>query len=219
MTTNLDNPPLAPAVGSSGNFTAKAPFTLQADTIYTVIAVRTFSDMAAAGADPLAQVYAPVGLAQADYTNDVDAGALVVVLSSGTSQPVYIPTTYLDGVPSNDIVPYSTLVGSFVLGPLPDSIDVSELLAQIGQLIEASVGVSNPPVTLHAIPSTNVVTAAQDAAMTQARLAAISNNMSLYARLLKTQAALQDVTTRYNALVTWMAANVPGASDMPSGVI
>jgi hypothetical protein len=205
MTTqNLNAPPLAPAVGTSGVFTVTTPFMLTENTVYTVSAVRTFQDILNAGQDPVALIYAPVGLSTDNYQTDLVAGALIVVLSSANAAPVMVPTTYISQVPNGDAVPYSLLIGSFQLGPLPDSLDVSNLLNQIQELISATLGVDNPGVTLHAIPSSQAVTSAQDAAITQGRLAAITNNMSVYARLLKTQQALQDLQTQYNGLVQYL---------------
>jgi hypothetical protein len=217
MSTPISNPPLAPALGSSGVFTLLTPFNVTEGVIYTVSAVRTFADLVQSGQDPMALIYSPVNLSQTDYQNDVAAGAVVIVLTSGTSPSIYVPSTYLNGQPTSDVVPYSTLLASVLLGPLPDGLDVTGLLDQIQQLAEATLGISGATVTLHAIPSTNVVTSSEDAAMTQARLAQITNNTTPYARLLQSQAALLDLQTRYNGLVAYLAANVPGATDMPSG--
>lgn len=202
MSGNITNPPVVPAIGTSGSFTLKSPFSVPADTVYIVSAVRTFADLAMAGQDPMALIYSPAGLSSTDYDNDVASGAVVVVLTSGTSAPVYVPSSYLVQQPSQDAVPYSMMIGSFNLGPLPDALDLTALVNLITQLIAATVGIADPQVELHAIPTTTVVTSAQDAAMTQARLAAVTNNQTLYARLVALQTAYNSLQQRYNALVS-----------------
>jgi hypothetical protein len=202
MSGKIANPPVVPAIGTSGSFTLSSPFSVPADTVYVVSAVRTFADLAMAGQDPMALIYAPAGLTQTDYDNDVASGAVVVVLTSGTSAPVYVPSSYLSQQPSKDVVPYSMMVGSFNLGPLPDSLDLTALTNLISQLISATMGIASPEVLLHAIPATTVVTSAQDAAMTQARLASVTNNKTLYARLVTLQTSYNSLQQRYNALAS-----------------
>jgi len=218
MSGSIANPPVVPAIGTSGSFTLKTPFSVPTDTVYIVSAVRTFADLAMAGQDAMALVYSPVNLTQTDSDHDVAAGAVVVVLTSGTNAPVYVPSSYLVQQPSQDVVPYSMLIGSFNLGPLPDSLDMTALLNLIKQLISATVGIEDPDVELHAIPTTTVVTSAQDAAMTQARLAAVTNNTTLYARLVALQTTYNLLQQKYNALVSaCIAAGVNSESGSGSG--
>ena len=75
-------PGFIPQVGTTGLWQLLAPFQalLVANVPYANIAIRAIADIIAAGEDPQALYYTPVGLTATQYESDVSAGAYIVFI-------------------------------------------------------------------------------------------------------------------------------------------
>lgn len=133
---------LLPSVGASGDWKVKAPFTnlYIAGTAYACKEIRKLSAVVAVGVDAYNEYYVAQGLTQAQYDADVANDISIVTLLSAAGNWLFIPSTYLDGWPSNDAVPYVVLGAVINLGPLPNTVDPSFLTPKIQNLIKDALG-------------------------------------------------------------------------------
>lgn len=124
---------LTPALNAMGIFTVRPPFTIVEGATYKVIAIRSLSDMAKAGVNVYQRIYSPVGLIDGavlgsstfSYTDEVALSPNIISLQSKAGDILYIPDTWITSYPDTSIVPYSQVILSISLGPLPDTVDLS----------------------------------------------------------------------------------------------
>lgn len=203
-------PTMTPQLGLKGVWKLVTPWSADANTVYECIGIRSFTSLLQDGIDPVAAFYAPLNLGDTEYQADLAAGAVIVTLASDTSAPIQVPSSYIDGYPQLDVVPYSNVCGSFLLGPLPDSVDLSALQARIAEVVEDTMGVT-PTVNLHRLPSTDVVTTDESVTMEAARQAAITDRTTTYAQFQKIDQMYQSLRTQYDALVSSLTSSSSGA--------
>lgn len=183
---------VTPPTGTEGLFLLRLPFEVSPSISYRVGAQREFEELVTRGFDVVKEVYTPAGLTAQDYENDKAAGALLIVLTSKTSKPVYVPDTYIESYPNMEIVPHVWLIASVSIGMVPQTYDTTRLSQSIQQAVADDIGVS-PQVTIAVAPTVSAVTQTQAAAAASARLAAIKNKSTAYATILKLQAQIDDL--------------------------
>lgn len=203
-------PKVIPQLGLKGVWTLVAPWSADPATVYECIGVRTFASLLQDGIDPVAAFYAPVNLTDTEYQADLAAGAVLVTLASDTSAPIQVPSTYIDLFPNLDVVPYSNICASVLVGPLPDSVDLAFMQQTIAQVVEDVMGVT-PTVNLHRLPSTDAITADQSTTMETARQSAITNRTTIYSQWKQLQQQYATLQTQYNALVSSITGAGSGA--------
>lgn len=174
---------LTPSLGTKGLFELRAPFELVPGVEYHVAAVRSLEEVRVLDTDPLTRIYLNNGLSKTDYESDRVAGASIVTLLAVNQAPVYVPDTYIVSFPSNDMVPYSRLVLTSNLGPLPTDFDTSLIEAKVKAALSDILGVE-PPVRFGQLPFTGVITHDQHKALQTARAAAIKNRTTDHAKVL-----------------------------------
>lgn len=179
---------ITPPMYSSGIFLLTSPFVAKPDVTYRVAAIRTFEEIRAAGEEPLDLIYRPVGLGDTEYQADIVAGAAIITLLSNTEKPIHVPDTYILSYPNMGVVPYSWLVLSCSLGPLPDNFDPTVAIQTIQQELSDHTGVQNITVSVGRATYTDTITSDMHAQLTSARLAAIKTNDTYLARALKAEA-------------------------------
>lgn len=192
-----------PAVGTSGLYVLDTPYELRPATTYTCKAVRSFDDIYRLNEDVFALYYEPYGLLQADFDADVVAGAVIVTLMANEigletlpTDPntiVYVPSTYILTFPDGNSIPYSHIVLSASLGALPDYLDVSDIMTDIGDIISDKIGVV-PEVNIHKALTSGVMTSADHEIAETGRQAAIVNVTTTYTQF-------RDLTNLYNSLL------------------
>lgn len=132
---------LTPPIGISGSFLLREPFATQADTEYTVTAIRSFAEIRSRNNDPLALIYTPVKLGEVEMNLDIAENAVIVVLSTRLGQLLYVPDTYIQSYPHMGSVPYSYLIASVGLGMLPDALDVTNIKQVVASAVSDYIGV------------------------------------------------------------------------------
>ena len=109
MTTESN---LIPSINAAGRFEALAPFdqVVLPTTYYVVEALRTISEMQALKLNLFTLVFQPIGVSEADYPTVLERarsnGAIIVTLTSRSSAPVYVLSTYFKSFPLIDGVSY-----------------------------------------------------------------------------------------------------------------
>ncbi|WP_144106736.1 hypothetical protein [Paraburkholderia sp. BCC1886] len=193
--------PLTPNLNSSGSWNLTAPFAalLTSNVSYKCVAIRSLSDLIAAGADPYSLYYSANGLTQADYQADVTAGASIVSLQSSSGSWVYVPTTYISQMPGQNNISCTSIVLGVNLGPLPDSLDLTFVKTQVANAVTDSLGVSNPTVVGLAVSAKTLISSAEAAAAAAARQAVINSIGTPTAQLI---AAQKTVTTQQTVITS-----------------
>lgn len=188
-----------PPLRAKGFYEVRAPFTVISNSVYECIALRSFDDFTERGEDVFKRFYLANGLSQTDYENDRAANTHIVTLQSATSALVFVPDTYIEKMPDMTGVEYKRIVLSVLLGPLPDSVDLTHLKTSVGQLVSDITGVTGV-VLEHAAPYSGAVSAEQHATLELGRQAAINNRTTDRADLLTAQATIDAQRERILAL-------------------
>lgn len=212
---------LIPGIGVQGVFTLKTPFDTQllANTAYQVVAVRKLSDIAAAGGDPQALYYTPLGISSADYQTDLAAGVVIVSLQAGNGTWLYVPASYILAMPDQGGVPYTSLILGATLGPVPNATDLSYLFTQVAALISDTLGLdpANVSVQSVAISPTQNISAAEHTTLEAARQARITASSTEHAQLLAMTAQRDALQTLCNQLQTALAGYIaPAPAPAPT---
>lgn len=190
---------VTPPMYAKGLFQLREPFVATSTVQYTVSAIRTFEEIRAKGDDPLALVYLPKSLTQADYQADVAQGAAVITLLSATEKPLYVPDTYILSYPNMGVVPYSWLVASLSLGMLPDSYDTSLLEEKLKGVVSDFIGVQ-PTVNIGRAATNRAVTDDEHVQLTATRQAAIKARDTDYAQASALQTTVNQQAERIQQL-------------------
>lgn len=181
-------PQLIPGIGARGLFTLKPPFAakLLPATPYQCVAVRKLEDIAAAGGDPKALYYTANGLSDADYQADLAAGVVIVSLQASAAEWLYVPSTYIQSMPDQGGIPYTTMAVAVSLGPVANSLDLTYLKTKMKDLASEVLGLDPLVVEAHAmaISATSNVTQTEHAALEAARAVRIAETQTDHAQLL-----------------------------------
>ena len=188
-----------PPLHAKGVYTLLAPWTSISDTLYECIAIRSIADFVARGEDAFTRFYAPQGLTQTDYDNDVAEGVHIVTLQSLTSAMVFVPDTYIESFPDLTGVEYKRIVLSVELGPLPDSVDLVFLKTAMAATASDITGVE-ATVIEHVAPYAGVISADQHVLNEAVRQAAITNRTTDRARVLQQQIVIDAQVAKIHAL-------------------
>ena len=172
-----------PPIGTKGLYTLIAPFTASASVVYTTHAIRSFRDLQNLGTRIFETYYDPLGLETSDFERDRRNDEMIVTLLSDTQSPIYVPSSYIASYPDTQLKPYSHVVISASLGPLPDTLDLTAAMAAMAIAIQDVVG-AEPTMNLSKAPSSQSISPNQHAILESARAAAINNQETLYGRYL-----------------------------------
>lgn len=199
-----------PAINASGIYTLLTPFETRPNTVYSCKAIRTFEDLYRLQQDVFKLYYEPYGLSQANFdadriSNSVSIVTLVAVevgLEINPSDPktiIYVPSSYISSFPDSNNIPYSHIVLSASLGVIPDYLDVSDTMADIGNIISEKIGIT-PEVNIHKALSSGVVTESMHVTAETARQAAITNRNTIYSQFTELNNSYNSMLARYNTL-------------------
>lgn len=195
---------VTPSLGLTGRFTVKPPFVLEPAMIYEVIAVRKFEDLQVLGQDVFEDYYVPVGLQRTDFTADSREGACLVTFVDTNDRYVYIPDTYITSMPSSDNIPYQHLVVSISLGPFPEYVDLTHLLATLKATAEGILGVVATPL-VHVAPTRNIISSSVHEGLEVARTNKITDQSTERQRRIEAERklalALAEITALQQALI------------------
>jgi hypothetical protein len=207
-----------PNLGAAGLWTLNAPFNaaLQANVSYKCMAIRKLSDIIAAGGDPFSTYYSPLGLSQTQYQADVAANASIVSLQASGGTWVYVPNTYIAQMPNPNNITYRSIVLGALLGPLPDSLDLTYVKSQVVNAVQDAIGVT-PVMNSLAVSAALQISPAEDASLKAARAALIASNDTPTARLIALQAKYDTLQQQFQTLVTWLQGEVASGAIVVTG--
>lgn len=188
-----------PPLHAKGVYSLLAPWTTVGNALYECIAIRSFADFVDRGESVFERFYAPKSLDLVTYEADYNQGAHIITLQSETSAIIFVPDTYIEKFPDLTGVAYKRIVCSILLGPLPDSVDLTFLKASLAALTSDVTGVEGT-VTDHVAPYAGVVSADQHATLEAGRQAAIANRTTDRATVLSQQVLINAQNQRIQAL-------------------
>jgi hypothetical protein len=162
--------------------------------------MRYFTEMVSEGIDIYTTYYEPKGLTQQDYTDDLNAGAVMCILYSSAGSVITVPDTFIQSYPGIGMANWGQIILSADIGPIRLDLDLSFLKEQVGNIISDTIGVV-PTVYIDQLGSTTVISSTDAAAIEAARVAAITNRTSTYAQNLKLTKENADLRLQIQALL------------------
>jgi hypothetical protein len=201
---------ILPNLGAAGIWTLNAPFNalLQTNVSYKCMSVRLLSDIIATGTDPFSAYYEPNNLTQAQYQSDVAANASIVSLQASGAAWVYVPNTYIAQMPNPNNIPYRSIVLGAMLGPLPDSLDLTYVKSAVSNAIQDAIGVASPVISSVAVSPQLMISPTEDAAVTAARNQVMSNADTPTAQLIAMTAKYNSLQQQFQTLTTWLQTQI-----------
>lgn len=189
---------LTPAIYSNGKFTVRMPRQIDAEAIYTCIAIRSFDDIYQKGEDVYETYYVPYGVIDGvmvdgrafDFETERAGSPNIITLQNKLGALYYIPDTFITSFPNQTDILYTQRILSINLGPLPATLDITNITADIEDLVKNRLGISNPAVRENSVPVITNPTYEESVAMERSRKAAIVQNESLREQLVKAQALI-----------------------------
>ena len=170
-----------PALYASGKYVLTTPFIADPNAVYVCMAIRSFDDILELKEDVFKTYYEPYGLDDADYAAGVAAKVSIITLMSETATIIYVPDSYIESYPDVSNVVYSRIVLSIDLGALPDKLGLDFLKTQLGNNCGDVIGVT-PDILVHKSPTTDFISAQQNATLEATRVAGITVLKTDYTR-------------------------------------
>lgn len=179
---------MVPKIGDRGTFNLKAPWVIDTRGEFTCHAIRSFNELSKNNLNAYELFYKPKGVSEAQFKEDSAQGVVIVGLRSSTGSYIYVPSSYILGVPNGNGFPYSRRFLTIDLGALPIGLSTEPLRNDLSLLINSRFGV-NPVVKEAEMPITDVVTPENHATIEAGRIGRIkdsSNTETLYREALAT---------------------------------
>lgn len=194
-----------------GRFQLKAPWIAINTMVYKVIAIRALKDLYEDGLDPYKEIYFVNGLVDGqpytDYTfnyqGELEQLANIVTLYGDDGSLIYVPDTYILSYPAMGDISYSHVILSISCGAMADYIDLGPLKTAITELAMATTGIE-VEVLENRAPSVNTPTPEQHEVIETARLAAITNMETDYARANRLQNQYTEILAQNQSLIQTM---------------
>ncbi len=199
---------LLPSLGASGIWKLAAPFDtlLMATRTYTCKGVRSFGDVAAAGFDVYQDYYVAYGLTKEKYELDANAGVAIISIVTDSGQRVVFPSSYLIQFPSNNGVTYVSWALGAMLGPLPETVDLSYLTSVITQQIKDVIGVDSEVKSM-VVSDPEIISNATHAGIESSRRANIKESTTDYAKLQEALRQRDALAVKVQELTQFIQAN------------
>ena len=123
---------VTPHIQTRGFFKFKSPWVAKQGVVYTVIAIRTFTELFRQGEDVYEKYYKSVGVinganingSKFSFDEEVLLHPSIVIFSGTDGSTMYVPSTFIAEIPSESSVSYSEVLLTISLGPLPDYLDI-----------------------------------------------------------------------------------------------
>lgn len=176
-----------PSLYASGKYVLRTPFVANPNATYTCMAIRSFNDILELKEDVFATYYEPYGLNDTTYKDDVAAKVSIITLMSETATIIYVPDSFIESYPDISNVVYSRIVLSIDLGALPDRLGLDTLKTQLGNITGDTIGVT-PDILIHKSPTTDFISAQDNASLEASRVAGINLLQTDYVRNRELQA-------------------------------
>ena len=170
-----------PTLNASGFYQLAAPYSslISATVQYTCVGVVSIAGAIAQGVDVLNSIYIASGDTASNYANDLKSGVSILTITSGAGNVVKFPNSALLSVPQTNGVVYRNTVLGIALSAIPDTMNTDSLQQAVSDLVYSKIGVKSTTF-LTTVGAATILTMDQDAAVTAARQAAISDPTSLH---------------------------------------
>jgi len=133
-----------PYTGTKGRFRFKEPFNhIYPDgSIYTVAALKTFSNLMDTGINVYRKIYIANGLTSDDYNRDFNDGSVAIAeLLNDEAGYILIPTSYILSVPDINGVPYVNKILAVDLGDIREDSELDSLTKLIEEVCTITIGI------------------------------------------------------------------------------
>lgn len=134
-----------PNVGVAGRYVVATPFdaVISSSKNYTCVRVQDYPTATADLENTLFEnVYQPRGLTQELMTAHARAGVFLVTLQDDAGDRIYVPSSYITGIPSTNTTAYNCLLVTAQLGPLPITENIGSLRDHISDAIADQYGIT-----------------------------------------------------------------------------
>lgn len=183
---------MVPNVGDRGTFILKAPWVIDTRGEFTCHAVRSFNELSKNGVNVYDTFYKPKGISEQSYKSEAELGVVIVALRSTSGSFIYVPSSYILGMPNAGGYPYSRRIITIDLGALPTGLNTEAMREDLGIIINATFGV-DPTIKEVEMPISEIVTPDNHLAIEQGRRGRIVEPGNLASRY-------KDLQARYAAL-------------------
>ena len=190
---------MIPFVGDRGTFILKAPWVIDQKGEYTCHASRSFHELSKNNVNVYDTFYKPKGISEQSYKTDADAGVVIIALRSAIGTFIYVPSSYIIGLPNGGGYAYSRRLITLDLGALPLGLSTDALRTDLVTYINAKFGV-NPSIREVELPISEIVDPDNHKALEDGRKGRITepgNLESRYNELLANFTALQTENNSY----------------------
>ena len=185
---------MVPAVGDRGTFILKSPWMIDQRGEYTCHAVRSFTELAASKLSVYDLFYKPKGISEQSYKLDAEAGVVIVALRSSSSTYIYVPSSYIIGVPNGNGYAYSRRLLTLDFGALPVGLSTEALRTDLSTFVNAKFGV-NPTIKEVELPISEIVTPDNHKALENGRKGRITDAGNLETRYNNLLKAFNEIQT------------------------
>lgn len=193
---------LIPQLGATGIYTLIDPFDAQirSGVTYTCVGVRRLTDFVTIGRDPKTLYYDANELDESIWERDSnDPETCIISLTSKSGQWIYVPSSFIASYPDIGGVPYTVRVLGINLGAIPDTLDLSNLLTNVQNLVKDTIGVDSVAKTV-AASDTKIISKEDSDAIESARQDLITINQTDRARVLELETLVQTQKDQIEAL-------------------
>lgn len=195
---------MRPDLYAKGLFNLKAPWSSATNTVYTVIAIRSFDDIYKSGKDVYDTIYVPNGCTNGTLVDGVAFSfeterakkiEVITLFDEVTANIIYVPTTFIMAAPNQNIIKYDHVFLSISLGAIPSTLDLTALKQDLSVFVKSRIGVTST-VDTFIMPSDTNPSPDQAAAFEIARLANVTNPGTFQSELLKAQSDLTEMQVK-----------------------
>ncbi len=201
---------LIPTINSKGMFVFSEPFntSISQNQTYTVVAIRSLTELYNSNEQPYETIYKPVGLTEADFKANVDSNIPIVIFSTSGGQLFYVPCDRILSMPDISGVQYIEKVIAISLGGLPVDYDLTLAKTHIEEIVYNTVGVHSVE---KIVPASAVMLYTEDQDATYRTLlnyekTVDKSNLTMYLELKNRYDALLE---QHTALEDYVKANLP----------
>lgn len=204
---------LTPSINTSGKYKVKSPWRINESTILTCIAVRSFDDIYKKNEDVYEVYYEPYGCTTGvqvdgrpfDFEQERNHLPNIVTLVDPFGAVYYVPDTFITSMPIQSDIPYSERILSISLGPMPDALDVDNIVNEVTEIVKSKTGMTNVNVLQHSLALLENPSYDEHLAMERVRKASLNNANSVFEKLELANAEIARLTAvvaKYEATLT-----------------
>lgn len=131
-----------PTSGEKGFYRLKAPFSVPDNSIHTCKSIRKISELLASEIDPYTEYYKPYNIDIDRYEEEVALDVEIIGLLEEGGGWIHVPSTYLEGYPSMNGIPYRKMALVVGLPAFAVSQDFTHLETAIADKVTSTMGVA-----------------------------------------------------------------------------